>query len=416
MKPKPTSSMQRATAAGVEVDPRAERLEHVGGARQPGRRAVAVLGDGAAGAGGDQRRGGRDVERAPPAARAGGVEQVLAADRDACGERPHRPRQPGQLVDGLALGRAARSGTPAIWTSDALPAMISASTAAASSALRSRPPASASIERVSRSVGSSSPAPQEVREQLATAARSAPTRDGTGRPRPAARGGGRPSRRRRRRRCARARRAAPGRPRASGSGRPRAARGRPRKIVRPSCSIVVVLPCTGSCRIDASAPRLHERLVAEADAERRDPRQREAADRLERDPGLVRRARARRDDHPVVAADQQLIDGRVVVADDLELGAELAQVLDEVVGEAVVVVEDEDPHQRAYPCFFEERLQARHVARGSGCPPATCLLQHGRDDRLLAEVVLVRRPGRDHALSLLGVGVVAPSPRRSRPS
>ncbi len=45
------------------------------------------------------------------------------------------------------------------------------------------------------------------------------------------------------------------------------------------------------------------------------------------------------------AALEQLVDGRHVVAHDLGLGAQLAQVLDEVVGERVVVVDDEDaPH------------------------------------------------------------------------
>ncbi len=82
--------------------------------------------------------------------------------------------------------------------------------------------------------------------------------------------------------------------------------------------------------------------MTEADPERRDPGLREAADDLERDPGQVGRARAGRDDHAVIAADQELVDGRVVVAHDLQDGTELADVLDEVVGEAVVVVEDED--------------------------------------------------------------------------
>ena len=86
MKPKPTSSMQRATACGVEVDAGAERLEQVGRARQAGRRAVAVLGDAAARAGGDERGGGRDVEGRRAAAGAGRVEQVVAG-------RPHRQRQ-----------------------------------------------------------------------------------------------------------------------------------------------------------------------------------------------------------------------------------------------------------------------------------------------------------------------------------
>ena len=49
--------------------------------------------------------------------------------------------------------------------------------------------------------------------------------------------------------------------------------------------------------------------MAEADAERRDAGLREAADGLERDSRLVRRARAGRDDHAVVPADEQLLDG-----------------------------------------------------------------------------------------------------------
>ncbi len=73
---------------GREVDPHAERLEHVGRAGQAGRRAVAVLGHRAARARGDQRGGRRDVERLAAAARAGGVDQVVAA-------RGHRARRSG---------------------------------------------------------------------------------------------------------------------------------------------------------------------------------------------------------------------------------------------------------------------------------------------------------------------------------
>ena len=104
MKPKPTSLDAARDGLGREVDPHAERLEHVGRARQPGRRAVAVLGDRAAGAGGDQRRGRRDVERRPPAAGARGVEQVVAAGRrPASASARIVARQAGELVDRLAL-------------------------------------------------------------------------------------------------------------------------------------------------------------------------------------------------------------------------------------------------------------------------------------------------------------------------
>ena len=86
-------SMRAPSASSTSAEP-----------RQPGRRAVAVLGDRAAGAGGDQRGGRRDVERRAPAAGAGGVEQVVARRTSTRRrERAHRARQPGELVDRLAL-------------------------------------------------------------------------------------------------------------------------------------------------------------------------------------------------------------------------------------------------------------------------------------------------------------------------
>ena len=57
-----------------------------------------------------------------------------------------------------------------------------------------------------------------------------------------------------------------------------------------------------------------------------------------------------RDDHAVVAALQQPVDGGGVVAHDLHLGAQLAQVLDEVVGERVVVVDDEQLRHAQSAC------------------------------------------------------------------
>src|SRR3954454_14621554 len=100
----------------------------------------------------------------------------------------------------------------------------------------------------------------------------------------------------------------------------------------------------GKVADDLAAERLRHRLVAEADAERLHAGLREAAHHLDADPGLVGRARARRDDHAVVALVEQLVHGRRVVAHDLQIRPELAQILDEVVGERVVVVD----HQHAY--------------------------------------------------------------------
>ncbi len=104
MKPKPASSMQRATPSGVEVDARAERLQHVGRPGGAGGGAVAVLGHGAPRARGDQRGGGGDVERASPPTGARGVEQVLLRAWHARGELAHRARHARQLLNSLALG------------------------------------------------------------------------------------------------------------------------------------------------------------------------------------------------------------------------------------------------------------------------------------------------------------------------
>jgi hypothetical protein len=93
----------RADVLRAQIDPHAERLEHVGRARAAGRGAVAVLGHRAPRAGGDQGGGGRDVEGRPPAARAGGVDELVAGGRDVRRERAHRAREAGDLLDGLAL-------------------------------------------------------------------------------------------------------------------------------------------------------------------------------------------------------------------------------------------------------------------------------------------------------------------------
>ena len=86
-----------------QVDAHAERLQQVGGARQPGGGAVAVLGDRAARARGDQRRRRGDVEGRPPAARARGVDQRVAGRASparrtsascAPGRRSRRPSRP----------------------------------------------------------------------------------------------------------------------------------------------------------------------------------------------------------------------------------------------------------------------------------------------------------------------------------
>src|SRR5919112_4147357 len=87
-----------------------------------------------------------------------------------------------------------------------------------------------------------------------------------------------------------------------------------------------------------SAVRGGERLVPEAHSEHRHSVLGVAADRVLGETCLLRRARARRHDHAVGAALEQL---RQIVAHHLDVGPELAEVLDEVVGERVVVVDYE---------------------------------------------------------------------------
>ena len=83
-------------------------------------------------------------------------------------------------------------------------------------------------------------------------------------------------------------------------------------------------------------------------------------------PASFGRARARRDDDAVGRAREQLVDARAVVAHDLELGAELAEVLHEVVGEGVVVVDHEDAHATSLAS-----LAARAATSRRGCAPCS---------------------------------------------
>src|SRR4051794_39383994 len=95
---------------------------------------------------------------------------------------------------------------------------------------------------------------------------------------------------------------------------------------------------------DLPSERFHHRLVPEADAEDWRARFGEGANRIDRDARLLRRTWARRNDEPIGLQPNELGDRRLVIADDAHLSAPLPQVLDEVVGEGVVVVDHEDAH------------------------------------------------------------------------
>src|SRR5262249_55476424 len=94
---------------------------------------------------------------------------------------------------------------------------------------------------------------------------------------------------------------------------------------------------------DPAAERRADALMAEAHAQERQPRPK-AADHLDRDASVLRIARTRRDDDLSRSNVLDLVQGDLVIPPDDDLGAELRQVLVEVVRKAVVVV-DQEQHQ-----------------------------------------------------------------------
>ena len=98
-------------------------------------------------------------------------------------------------------------------------------------------------------------------------------------------------------------------------------------------------------------------------------RSRAAANHRHRDAGLARRTRARRHDDAGGPEPLDLVRRDRVVPVDLELGPELAEVLHQVVGEGVVVV-DHQQHQGlppVRPARSIAAMSARALATHSSC-------------------------------------------------
>src|ERR1700758_3602912 len=92
---------------------------------------------------------------------------------------------------------------------------------------------------------------------------------------------------------------------------------------------------------DLSSKSLANRLMSQANAQYGHfPG--EVADQLDADPGVGRRARARRNHDALRAERLYFRDADLVVAAHLDLRPQLAQILHQVVGKRVVIVENED--------------------------------------------------------------------------
>ena len=102
---------------------------------------------------------------------------------------------------------------------------------------------------------------------------------------------------------------------------------------------------------DPAAEHLADGLVAEADAEH-GHHPGEGLDARAGDAGVFGPARARGEQHGV-GRGRRLVDRERVVAVHDRLGAQLTQVLDEVVDEAVVVVDHEHAHGASVTGQFE---------------------------------------------------------------
>src|SRR5215204_5238903 len=89
---------------------------------------------------------------------------------------------------------------------------------------------------------------------------------------------------------------------------------------------------------------LPDGLVAEADTKGGNILT-DLLDQLDRDPGLVRRAGTGGDYYPIRVERGDFLRRDLIVAPHEDLGPELPEILDKVVGKGVVVVYDEDPHK-----------------------------------------------------------------------
>ena len=103
------------------------------------------------------------------------------------------------------------------------------------------------------------------------------------------------------------------------------------------------------CADDFGAVDVPDGLMTQAHAEDRRGDLGERTDRVADDSARLGSARTGRQQDAVGCERHRLGDGHLVVAHHDRVGAELAEVLDEVVDEAVIAVDDEHAHRRSLP-------------------------------------------------------------------
>src|SRR5262249_40185831 len=137
------------------------------------------------------------------------------------------------------------------------------------------------------------------------------------------------------------------------------------------------------------------------------------------DARLARRARTRRDDDPVGSQPRDLVERDRVVPADVDLGAELPKVLDEVVGEGIVVVDHQQAFRRGFACQpLRQAFAARHPnasAMRMAWIRARALLMHSRCSASGSESATIpapdctnTRPLRKSALRMVIAVSIAP--------
>jgi hypothetical protein len=102
---------------------------------------------------------------------------------------------------------------------------------------------------------------------------------------------------------------------------------------------------------DFAAERRADGLMSQTHSQHRHIA-RKMADQFNADSGLLRRARPGREQNPLGVHRLYVGNGELIVPAHQHVGAQFAQILDQVVGEGIVVVEDEDhgcPANPGYP-------------------------------------------------------------------